>query len=555
MTALTSLLGGIGLFLLGMWLMTDGLKLAAGDALRAILQRWTKSRPRALLAGILVTALVQSSTAVVVATIGFVNAGLLTLAQAIWLVFGANIGTTTVGWLVALLGAKLDMAAFALPLLGVGMLMRLASRGRVRRAGLGQAVAGFGAFFMGIGVLQGAFSDLAPRVAEMELARAGGFAVPGFVLLGLVVTLLTQASSATVVIAMTAASGGAIPLELAAAMIIGANIGTTSTALFAMIGATAPARRVGLAHVIFNLFAGAVVLALIQPLLWLAGAIAGLFPGDQVVETLAVFHTLFSVLGVALIWPLAGRLIGFLSGLFVAPGEDVARPRHLDASLLAVPDLALRGLVLEVRRMTDIAFALARDEIAHPLEAETSPRVADPRRDGVLALGRETRDFIGRLDAGALPEVVVEALPHVLRAAQHVEDIAELSEAAGYALSSDAHGPAGADWEILRRAVLTVLNPPEEAEPEAPGSAQAAEARDQAEDAYQAVKRDLLRAAASGALSLAAMEADLTRAQTLRNVADIAMKTRLRLDALADKGSGRAPQIAPPGASASRAGA
>src|SRR5690606_36912135 len=172
-STIASLLGGIGLFLLGMQMMTEGLKLAAGNALRSILKSWTGTNLRGLLAGVLITALVQSSSAVTVASVGFVNAGLLTLSQAVWVIFGANVGTTTTGWLVALVGIKVDVGVLALPLLGIGMLLRLAAGVNARRAGLGSAVAGFGAFFLGVGILQGAFSEIAPRIGEWSTGMSG----------------------------------------------------------------------------------------------------------------------------------------------------------------------------------------------------------------------------------------------------------------------------------------------------------------------------------------------------------------------------------------------
>ncbi|MDP1555915.1 MAG: Na/Pi symporter, partial [Hyphomonas sp.] len=159
------LLGGVGLFLLGMNLLTDGLKLAAGDGLRAILRRWTGTPIRGLSAGAMLTGLVQSSSAVTVATIGFVNAGLLTLNQAVWVIFGANIGTTMTGWLVSLIGLKIDVGAMALPFIGIGMLGRLVTAHRPRASGIGQAVAGFGLFFLGIGILKDGFGELIPQLS------------------------------------------------------------------------------------------------------------------------------------------------------------------------------------------------------------------------------------------------------------------------------------------------------------------------------------------------------------------------------------------------------
>lgn len=160
--SLAGLLGGVGLFLLGMELMTDGLKLAAGPQLTRLLAGATRSRRRALASGVLVTAL-QSSRVVTVAAIGFVNAGLLSLGQVLWVLFGANVGTTITGWLVALVGLKFKVEVLALPLLGLGMLLRLTGSGQ-RRGAIGQAVAGFGLLFIGIGVLQETFTAVAgPR--------------------------------------------------------------------------------------------------------------------------------------------------------------------------------------------------------------------------------------------------------------------------------------------------------------------------------------------------------------------------------------------------------
>ncbi len=246
------LLGGIGLVLLGMSMLTDGLKLAAGDGLRAILRGWTRTPARGLISGALLTSLVQSSSAVTVATIGFVNAGLLTLRHAVWVIFGANVGTTITAWLVAMVGLKLDIGAFALPIIGFGVMAQMLGAKRPRLAGFGQALAGFGLFFLGIGILKGGFETLLPWFETLDLSDAGFFAPFAFLLFGIVLAALAQSSSAAIAIILTATAGGGLPLELAGAGIIGANIGTTSTAIFASAGATPAAKRVALSHIVFN---------------------------------------------------------------------------------------------------------------------------------------------------------------------------------------------------------------------------------------------------------------------------------------------------------------
>lgn len=255
---LASVAGGLGLFLLGMTMMTDGLRLAAGPALERILASATRTRWHALGSGVLITSMVQSSSAVTVAAIGFVNAGLLSLAPSLWVLFGANVGTTMTGWIVALVGLKFKVEALALPLVGLGVVLRLTGEGQ-RRGALGSALAGFGLLFMGIALLQQSFTGLA---AQVSLPQGEGFlAVAAQVGVGALMTVLMQSSSASMAIALTAAQEGLLTPQGAAAVVIGSNIGTTVTAVLASLGATPNARRAAAAHVLFNGLTGVVALA------------------------------------------------------------------------------------------------------------------------------------------------------------------------------------------------------------------------------------------------------------------------------------------------------
>ncbi|MDO9502090.1 Na/Pi cotransporter family protein [Falsiroseomonas sp.] len=520
MSALVALLGGLGLFLLGTWLMTEGLKLAAGGALRAILETWTRSPLRGLLAGFFITAVVRSSSAVTVAAIGFVNAGLLSLTQAVWVVFGTNVGTTTTAWLVAFVGIRFDIAALALPLLGLGMLLRLAAGTRQRAAGIGQALAGFGCFFLGIDILQGGFADLAPRIAELGLPESGPVAILGFVGLGVLLTVATQSSSAAIAIALTASAGGAVPLEMAAAAVIGTNIGTTSTALLAALGATPPARRVATAHIAFNLLTGIAALALLPGLLALSRWIpAALGAGQDMPTVLAVFHTLFNLLGVLLIWPIAGWLIRWLSRLYTSPEETLGRPQYLDATLLSVPELAAKGLEREVARMLELAAASAAACITPTPGATPTP---GEQIRAVTRLGQEVRGFLAQLNSQQLPDAVAAALPHLLRAVQHAETITALAERLGGRQAEPARLGAAAEWAELRMQALEALTPV---------TADEAAVAAQAEAAYQAVKNALLAAAARGRTPVAALDAALLQAQSMRRIAAAVLKGRRRLRA------------------------
>lgn len=523
---LASLAGGLGLFIIGMSMMTDGLKIAAGGALRTLLERWTRSAPRGLAAGILITAIVQSSTAVTVATVGFVNAGLLTLSQAVWVIFGTNVGTTTTGWLVALVGVKLDVGALALPLVGLGAALRLAAGVRTGPAGMGQALAGFGLFFLGITVLQQGFAGLTGLVPALDADAAGWREILIFLALGFVLTQLTQSSSAAVAITLTASAGGAIPLVLAAAAVIGTNVGTTTTALVAAIGATAPARRVASAHILFNLMTGAVALAFLQPLSATAAALvrmAGL--AADVPAQLAVFHTLFNVLGVVLMVPLGRPLVAFLQTRFVSQTERLARPRHLDDTVLAMPALALRALVLETERLAREVFGLVSARLTGPAAEQVSAAAPPPDPEGLLRLGQVIRDTVERLGATSLPPEVAEAIPDILRAVQHLDTLAHAAGRLG-AAPPQAGPDIDAEWHRLIAAVSALLAlPPGRSAPEGSAAALAATC----EAAYQRMKAALLAAAASGRLGVHAMERALEQAQRVRRCGDVAFKAHRRL--------------------------
>ena len=213
MEYVATVLGGVGLFLLGMWLITEGLKVAAGASLERLLASWTRNRLRGLLSGTLLTALVQSSSAITVAALGFVNTGLLRFERAVWVIFGSNLGTTLTAWVVALVGIKFQINVIALPLVGIGALMRVfAPADRYRN--LGMALAGFGVLFLGIEVLSSGFQHL----GESFPLPDAGTPLVWLVLLGIILTTLMQSSSAAVALVLTALAGGLLGFREAAAV-------------------------------------------------------------------------------------------------------------------------------------------------------------------------------------------------------------------------------------------------------------------------------------------------------------------------------------------------
>jgi len=512
MMTFLALLGGLGLFLIGMALMTDGLKLAAGNTLHSLLSRATRTRWHGLVSGMLVTALVQSSSAVTVATIGFVNAGLLTLGGALWVLFGSNVGTTMTSWIVALVGLKLKIDVLALPLVGVGALLRVTGEGR-RRGHVGTALAGFGLLFVGIATLQSALTGAAARI-ELP-AGSGALAVLAQMGAGVVMTIAMQSSSASIAVALTAAQTGLLTLESAAAVVIGANIGTTVTAVIAGIGATASAKRVALAHVVFNVLTACVALLLLP---WLIAGLRqtaeALGLGAETATLLALFHTAFNILGVALMFPLAERLARWLAGRF-ADGHAALTPFHLDDNVRAVPALALSALRAEIRRLA----LLAQPAFAAIVRAD-DPATMRGQLASLQPLAEAIDRFAESVHRGAMSSESAKQLARLLRAERHVEAAVEaLSQLP--ARPSALLNAGGAEAQVP--ASLTALAEAERqfldtALPVAPADARAIDPA--AIDAdYKPFKTALLEAGALGLVPVGQMDAALIRASLTRRAA------------------------------------
>ena len=527
----THFAGGLGLFLLGMWLMTDGLKMAAGQALERILGAWTRTRLRGLASGMLVTTLVQSSSAVTVAVIGFANAGILSFAQTMWVIFGANVGTTMTGWLVALIGFNLKIEAFALPAIGIGMLLRLTGEG-TRRSAYGIALAGFGALFLGIDVLKDAFAGIGDRITLDAWADAGPAGWPVYVAIGLVLTVLMQSSSAALAVALTATAGGVLPLTPAAALVVGVNVGTTVKALLATIGATPNARRAAAAHVIFNVLTAVAALLLLVPLLAAIAATARLFgAATDAPLQLAAFHTVFNLLGVLLIWPLSRPLEDFLQRRFRSAEEDAARPQHLDPNVLQVPGLALDALTLEVRRLGTIALRMAEGALHERPAAELRHD-----REAVRRLGHAIAEFVVRVSRGTMNEASALRLPRILSVVRHYETLVEVAAASATARwQPPPEAAAGGLLAFLARCGELIAA----ADPGRPLPELGALQRqlDDVLAAYVDVKQALLASGARAEIEVGAMDAALEQARNARLAAEEAFKAARGLTALAERGA------------------
>ena len=248
------LIGSLGLFLYGMKIMSEGLQKVAGDRLRSILTAMTTNRVTGVLTGVLITALIQSSSATTVMVVSFVNAGLLTLAESISVIMGANIGTTVTAWIISIFGFKVDMAAFALPLLAIAL--PLIFSGKSNRKSVGEFIFGFSFLFMGLSYLKANAPDLNANPEMLAFVQnytdMGFFSILLFLFIGTILTMIVQASAATMAITLIMCANGWISLELGAALVLGENIGTTITANLAALTANTQAKRAALAHFVFN---------------------------------------------------------------------------------------------------------------------------------------------------------------------------------------------------------------------------------------------------------------------------------------------------------------
>ena len=343
------LIGSLGLFLYGMKIMSEGLQKVAGDRLRSILTARTTNRVTGVLTGVLITALIQSSSATTVMVVSFVNAGLLTLAESISVIMGANIGTTVTAWIISIFGFKVDMAAFALPLLAIAL--PLIFSGKSNRKSVGEFIFGFSFLFMGLSYLKANAPDLNANPEMLAFVQnytdMGFFSILLFLFIGTILTMIVQASAATMAITLIMCANGWISLELGAALVLGENIGTTITANLAALTANTQAKRAALAHFVFNVFGVIWVLIIFHPFMQLVNWVVDTFfqtsnPEVAISYKLSAFHSIFNICNVCiLIWGV--KLIERTVCALIHPKEEDEEPRlrFITGGMLSTAELSI----------------------------------------------------------------------------------------------------------------------------------------------------------------------------------------------------------------------
>jgi len=432
------LIGGLGLFFFGMKIMSEGLKNIAGDRLRNILAMVTKLPILGVLVGAAVTCLIQSSSATTVMVVGFVNAGLLALKQAISVIMGANIGTTFTAWLVSSM-AVFKVTQYALPLVGIGFALN--TFGRTKKARFwGQVVMGFGLLFMGLGFMKDAFEPLQQSQHVKDIfVRFGDNPILG-VLVGMMVTMLIQSSSATIAIVQVMAFNGLIGFPAAITLMLGGDIGTTITAQLAAVGTNLQARRAAMSHTLFNVIGVGYMMIFVYNG-WFVKGVEFVIPGQitakNIMFYIAVANSIFKIFNTAVFMPFIGALER--ASTFLVPkrkGAIEPGPQYLEKHLLETPPIAMQQARLETVRMMELAARSVATAVKSFFEDDL--RAAKPVSElerAVDNLQSAITQYLVELSQRHLSQEISEELPVLIhdvndieRIGDHAENIIELSE-------------------------------------------------------------------------------------------------------------------------------
>lgn len=421
-----TVIGSLGLFLFGMKLLSEALQKVAGDGIRRAMAAMTENQPRRILSGTAITAIIQSSSAVTVMIVSFVNAGIITIRQAIGLIFGANIGTTATAWLICLFGFELSIGSIAVPLAGLGFAFILV-HGETYKS-VGSMIMGFALLFIGLDILQTAFADIIESTLLVEFLRDYStdsyLSILLMVGVGALLTAIIQSSSATITLTLILFQNGWIPIEAGAAMILGENIGTTITANIAALVANNNAKRAAIAHTIINVFG----VAIFVPLLPLVMLILGKIPAPF---SLAMFHTLFNVVNTLILMNFVPQIVKITSRLFPSKeAEDQRHLRVLNSGLLSTAEISISQSEKEIAnhaRRTLKMFNFVRtlmvttddEEFTNLyLRIEKYEQITDRVEQEIIA-------YLAEISRSDLSHAMVSRMQSMFRITSHLEMIAD----------------------------------------------------------------------------------------------------------------------------------
>ena len=421
---LWKLLAGLGIFLYGMSLIEESVKALSGRAFRRIIRTYTNGRLRSIGSGALVTALLQSSSAVSLMVLAFVGAGVMNMQNAIGVIMGSNIGTTLTAWIIATVGFKIKIESLALPFIGIGAVGMIFFKSSNKPFLVTRLLIGFGFLFLGLDFMK---VSVESSTQTLRLDQFPDYGLWIYLLAGTFFTALMQASAATVAIVLTALNSGLITFDIGAVMVIGANIGTTITVLLGAIGGVQVKKRVSLSHLVFNVVTGAVAFIGLPVLVWIISLFVD--TGSESLIALALFHTIFNVLGVALFFPFFGPLSRALAKFY--PDVKIVLTVYLDKTPSEITDAATAALRKEIGHLLQecqlyILRLLRIDErlvfdTRLPFEVSRKKKYSlDELYEKIKLLHAEIFTFFSRMQTQQLDEIEVKELERLIYASRNI---------------------------------------------------------------------------------------------------------------------------------------
>ncbi len=448
--SLFTLLGALGMFLYGMNLMSSGLQKAAGDKMRNLLSSMTSTPLKGVLTGFGVTSIIQSSSATTVMVVGFVSAGLLTLGQAIGVIMGANIGTTMTAWIISIFGFKADISILAVPLMAAGFILNSMKKDKIKS--IGEFIIGFSLLFLGLSLMKNSIPDLqsTPQVLSFIQGWSGkGFlSIILFLLLGTVLTLILQSSSATVALTLIMLNMGWLDYDMAAAMVLGENIGTTITANIAAMVGNINAKRAALAHTFFNVFGVIWAVAFFHPFVSLVQWVVSLLGVDEqtsLVYGISMFHTLFNLINTCiLIWftKVIEKMVTWVIKDKKSSVREPNRITYLDSGLIDTPELAISEACKETTHFAKV-MKNGLEYIRSAITASDTKESFQPYKEKLIKyeeisdrIEYEVATFLNKLDKSHISDRSSELVRALLRICKELESIGDSGESVSKSLGA-----------------------------------------------------------------------------------------------------------------------
>jgi phosphate:Na+ symporter len=467
---------GVAIFLFGMLSLEEGFKTFTGGTLEKILKKSTNKLWKSMTFGVVTTSIMQSSSLVSVITISFLSAGLLELSSAIGIIFGANLGTTTGAWLVAGFGLKVNLSAYAMPMLVFGVILVFQQARNLK--GVGYVLAGLGFLFLGIHYMKEGFDSFGQTINLADYAMTGYAGVFAFAGIGILATVVMQSSHATLVLILAALASQQVSYENALALAIGSNVGTTITAIIGSLGSGTDGKRLAVAHLIFNVVTGLIavlgIYQLMQAVEWISTHLG--IAEDNYTLQLAVFHTVFNLIGIIVMLPLLNRLVIFLEKIILDDKVEVELPRYLNKATMGMADAAVEAARKETTRLYDLAVDVINDGLSIRRDAfESDQKIKRVVKQSSDVIDRDIDDLYERkLKAlyAAIVEFVIntrggyaegqlrEVLNDIRQAGQHVieavKGVKHLKKNLIRFMQSD-NDVIRKEYDKLRRLIVKVL--------------------------------------------------------------------------------------------------